>query len=78
MGGSPTKSLWNDKELDDIEKVEKIQKKSFEFVIKHFYENVPLRFGRKSLDPISPMWIEPSPSIINDEENQVSIILLLL
>jgi hypothetical protein len=41
------------------------------FIIKHFFDNIPLRFGRKSLDPASPMWIEPSPSIINDEENQV-------
>ena len=71
MGGSPSKSLWSDLELEDIGNVEKLMTHSFDFIIKHVYDNVPVRFGRKSLDPTSSMWIEPSPTILNDEENQV-------
>jgi hypothetical protein len=60
---------WTDEEILENSSVEKLQKDSFDFLLKYIYKEIPIRFGKKSSDPASALWIEPSPTILSQRED---------
>jgi hypothetical protein len=51
--------LWSEREKIEIEKATKMLKESAQFVAEHFYYGVPVVVSRKSIDPLSPIWVTP-------------------
>ena len=69
---------WSAKEVEENRRAELTQNESLKFILKHFYHDstVPVRFTKKSADPKSPLWIEPSPDVFN-EDNSESVVKIL-
>ena len=66
---------WSAKEVEENSRAELVQNESLKFVLKHFYHDstVPIRFAKKSADPKSPLWIEPSLSIFSEENTESAV-----
>ena len=65
---------WSAKEVDKNYRSELLQNES-KFILNHFYHDstVPVRFTKKSADPKSPLWIEPSPDVFNANNSESSV-----
>ena len=66
---------WSAKEVDENRRAELLQNESLKFILNHFYHDstVPVRFTKKSADPKSPLWIEPSPDVFNGDNSESSV-----
>ena len=77
QGIKNTHIAWTAKEIEENNLAEAAQSESLAFTLKHFFHNsvVPVRYAKRSLDPTSPLWIEPSPSLFSEDNNEVKVIL---
>lgn len=55
--------IWTDEELEENARILKSDKVAIDYIVTHIYHDIPIRYGKKSVDPRSPMWIEISPQV---------------
>lgn len=56
-------AIWTDEELEENARIQKSDKLAIDYIVAHIYHDIPIRYGKKSVDPRSPMWIEISPQV---------------
>jgi hypothetical protein len=64
--GDSSLSLWSADEIKQNEEALRLQNKTREFLCKYVFYGVAVRGGKKSSDPMSPLWLEPSPRALED------------
>ena len=75
---SPGKSSssWTKEEQEANEAAETVQRYATEYIVDYMYYGVPIKCGKKSVDPSSPVYIEVDPEILEDPEEKIDLKLL--
>ena len=64
MGGSVSFSYWTAEEQRENKTALELQEIAKEFIITNMYYGIPVRSGKISHDPRSPLWIELDPKVM--------------
>lgn len=62
--GASIGTFWTTKELQNIAEIQSLQELGVKFITETIFFGIPVRSGRKPYDPISLIWIEPSPEVV--------------
>jgi len=66
-----SKSSWTKEEQAENEKAEEYQRYASEYITEHMFYRIPIKCGKKSADPKSPIFIEVDPDVLEDQENKM-------
>lgn len=74
MGGAASSNAafttWTVDEEEENKKCLIYQNKASEFICKYLFYGVPVRGGKKSKDPLSSLWLEPTPNVFESPSKQ--------
>lgn len=66
-----SKSAWTKEEQEANEKAEECQRYASDYITEHMYYRIPIKCGKKSVDPKSPIFIEVDPEVLEDQDNKM-------
>lgn len=58
-------SLWTKEEQEENERCIELQKDAAKYIAEHIFYGIPITWGKKSVNPLSPLWFEVDRNIIN-------------
>eukprot|EP00605_Chrysophyceae_sp_TOSAG23-4_P001172 GSChrysophyteH1.ASY1.ANO1.1280.1 assembled CDS len=64
MGGSVSFSYWTAEEEEENQKALTLQETAKKFILEYMYYGIPVRSGKSSHDPRSPLWVEIDPGVL--------------
>lgn len=66
MGGAASFSYWTADEQEANERAERLMLSAKDFILDYMYHGIPVRSGKKSWDPSSPLHFEVDPKVLQD------------
>ena len=66
MGGAASFSYWTAEEQAENERAEQRMLSAKDFILDFVYYGIPVRSGKKSWDPSSPLCFEVDPKVIEE------------